>query len=64
MKSQIIVQIHCIGVFFVAKYRGILRLHAQGLSQRGIDSSCSNSMNTISNVLMNKLTKKSHRVNG
>ena len=33
------------------KYREILRLHAQGLSQRGIASSCSNSRNTISDVL-------------
>ncbi|MTW88363.1 IS21 family transposase [Virgibacillus dakarensis] len=33
------------------KYREILRLHAQGLSQRGIASSCSSSRNTISDVL-------------
>jgi len=35
----------------VVKYREILRLHAQGLSQRGIASSCSSSRNTISEVL-------------
>lgn len=33
------------------KYREILRLHAQGVSQRGIASSCSNSRNTISEAL-------------
>ncbi|MFD1708796.1 IS21 family transposase, partial [Siminovitchia sediminis] len=33
------------------KYREILRLHAQGVSQRGIASSCSSSRNTISDVL-------------
>ncbi|WNF38809.1 helix-turn-helix domain-containing protein [Bacillaceae bacterium IKA-2] len=32
-------------------YRSILRLHAQGLSQREIASSCSNSRNTISEAL-------------
>ncbi|SDJ30234.1 helix-turn-helix domain-containing protein [Natribacillus halophilus] len=32
-------------------YREILRLHAQGLSQREIGSSCSHSRNTISDVL-------------
>lgn len=35
----------------MVKYREILRLHAQGLSQRGIASSCSCSRNTISEVL-------------
>lgn len=33
------------------KYREILRLHAQGLSMRGIAASCSNSRNTVSEVL-------------
>lgn len=33
------------------KYRELLRLYAQGVSQRGIASSCSNSRNTVSNVL-------------
>lgn len=33
------------------KYREILRLHAQGISQRGIASSTSNSRNTIREVL-------------
>src|SRR5690606_10518213 len=36
--------------FFVVKYREILRLHAQGVSQRGIASSCANSRNTIREV--------------
>jgi transposase len=35
----------------VIKYREILRLHAQGLTQRGIASSCSHSRNTVSEVL-------------
>jgi len=40
-----------IGGFFVVKYREILRLQAQGLSQRSIAASCSNSRNTVKNVL-------------
>lgn len=40
-----------IGGFFVVKYREILRLHAQGLSQRSIAASCSNSRNTVKDVL-------------
>jgi transposase/DNA-binding phage protein len=39
------------GGFFVVKYREIIRLHAQGLSQRSIAASCSNSRNTVKNVL-------------
>ncbi|MEQ6375943.1 hypothetical protein RZN25_03800 [Bacillaceae bacterium S4-13-56] len=35
----------------MVKYREILRLHAQGVSQRGIASSCSNSRNTIREVV-------------
>ncbi|MBM7581165.1 IS21 family transposase [Jeotgalibacillus terrae] len=35
----------------MVKYREILRLHAQGISQRGIASSTSNSRNTIREVL-------------
>lgn len=35
----------------MVKYREILRLHAQGLSNRSIASSCSSSRNTISDVL-------------
>jgi len=34
------VQIYCIGDFFVVKYREILRLHAQEVTQGGIVSSC------------------------
>ncbi|WP_144462997.1 IS21 family transposase [Siminovitchia fortis] len=39
------------------KYREILRLHAQGVSQRGIASSCSSSRNTISDVLSRARTQ-------
>lgn len=35
----------------MVKYRDILRLHAQNVSQRGIASSCSTSRNTIREVL-------------
>lgn len=35
----------------MVKYREILRLQAQGLSQRSIAASCSNSRNTVKNVL-------------
>lgn len=35
----------------MVKYREILRLHAQGLSQRGIASSCAHSRNTIREVI-------------
>jgi len=45
------VQIQNMGGFFVVKYREILRLYAQGLSQRNIAASCSNSRNTVSDVL-------------
>ncbi|WP_243647021.1 helix-turn-helix domain-containing protein [Scopulibacillus darangshiensis] len=44
-------QIHYIGGFFVVKYREILRLHAQGVSQRGIAASCSCSRSTIREVV-------------
>jgi transposase len=46
-----IAQIHCKEVFFVIKYREILRLHAQGLSKRSIESSCGCSRNTVGEVL-------------
>lgn len=39
------------GGFFVIKYREILRLHAQDLSNRGIASSCGCSKNTVGVVL-------------
>lgn len=45
------VQIKYKGGFFVIKYREILRLHAQGISQRGIASSTSNSRTTIREVV-------------
>ncbi len=35
----------------MTKYREILRLHSQGVSQRGIASSCQCSRNTVSSVL-------------
>ena len=35
----------------MTKYREILRLHSQGVSQRGIASSCRCSRNTVSKVL-------------
>ncbi|WP_188207446.1 IS21 family transposase [Alkalibacillus aidingensis] len=35
----------------MVKYRDILRLHAQGVTQRGIASSCGHSRNTIRNVV-------------
>src|SRR5690606_17187065 len=51
MELHYAVQIYYIGGFFVVKYREILRLHAQGVSQRGIASSCANSRNTIREVV-------------
>lgn len=51
MELHIVVQIYYIGGLFVVKYREILRLHAQGLSQRGIASSCAHSRNTIREVI-------------
>lgn len=44
------------GGFFVVKYREILRLHAQEVTQRGIASSTGHSRNTIRDVL--KRTKE------
>lgn len=51
------VQIYYIGGFFMVKYREILRLHAQGVAQRGIASSCEHSRNTIRKVV-NKAEEK------
>jgi len=45
------VQIYYIGGFFVIKYREVLRLHAQEVTQRGIASSTGHSRNTIREVL-------------
>ncbi|WP_308162028.1 helix-turn-helix domain-containing protein [Bacillus sp. ISL-75] len=45
------VQIHYTGGFFVIKYREILRLNDQGLSNRSIASSCGCSRNTVNNVI-------------
>lgn len=44
-------QIYYIGGFFVIKYREVLRLHAQEVTQRGIASSTGHSRNTIREVL-------------
>ena len=44
-------QIYYLGGFFVIKYREILRLHAQEVTQRGIASSCGHSRNTIREVI-------------
>ena len=48
---HLLVRINYLGGFFVIKYREILRLHAQGISQRGIASSTSNSRTTIREVV-------------
>jgi transposase len=51
MNLHTIVRNYYTGGFFVIKYREILRLNDQGLSNRSIASSCGCSRNTVNNLI-------------